>query len=288
MFLFPLQYFPHKNLKICVWASVVRMVCQSSLSESQALWGLLSSPCGFLELKKHWNDSGLQRERSIIWSTGYLERSRFYLHCWHSGKDGWLLGCGSSSFFSYFFFFLADRIRMLLKVFPQHFYIYEYLILLLQAKKKRKKDELGWLLQEKKKAWALNNEMPLSLCCTAGDLAWKSPCVEEQQSRSNSQCWRQPHPRFALRSLKWQLLGLVLTFNQYFMDCHVLMKLEIFAFCIWLLHMWFISSQEKLWNCVLILKGSLAFYSFRGLITLNRRVQSSIIHEEIKEAQHYY
>lgn len=177
---------------------------------------------------------------------------------------------------------------MLLKVFPQHFYIYEYLILLLQAKKKKKK-RWAWVTSpRKKKAWALNNEMPLSLCCTAGDLAWKSPCVEEQQSRSNSQCWRQPHPRFALRSLKWQLLGLVLTFNQYFMDCHVLMKLEIFAFCIWLLHMWFISSQEKLWNCVLILKGSLAFYSFRGLITLNRRVQSSIIHEEIKEAQHYY
>lgn len=53
--------------------------------------------------------------------------------------------------FSLIFFFLADRIRMLLKVFPQHFYIYEYLILLLQAKKKKeKKMSLGDFSKKKK------------------------------------------------------------------------------------------------------------------------------------------
>lgn len=40
---------------------------------------------------------------------------------------------------------------MLLKVFPQHFYIYEYLILLLQAKKKKeKKMSLGDFSKKKK------------------------------------------------------------------------------------------------------------------------------------------
>lgn len=151
MFLFPLQYFPHKNLKICVWASVVRMVCQSSLSESQALWGLLSSPCGFLELKKHWNDSGLQRERSIIWSTGYLERSRFYLHCWHSGKDGWLLGCGSSSsFFSYFFFFSRQNQNVTKGVSTTFLYLWIFNTALTSKKKKEKKMSLGDFSKKKK------------------------------------------------------------------------------------------------------------------------------------------
>lgn len=201
----------------------------------------------------------------------------------------WLIaGLWFLFFFLLFFFFFSRQNQNVTKGVSTTF-LYLWIFNTALTSKKKKKKRWAWVTSpRKKKAWALNNEMPLSLCCTAGDLAWKSPCVEEQQSRSSSQCWRQPHPRFALWSLKWQLLGLVLTFNQYFMDCHVLMKLEIFAFCIWLLHMWFISSQEKLWNCVLILKGSLAFYSFRGLITLNRRVQSSVIHEEIKEAQHYY
>lgn len=62
-----------------------RCFCQSSLSESQALQGLLSSNEGFLELsRKYWNNSGPQRDRSIMWSTGYLEQSHFYLHCWPS------------------------------------------------------------------------------------------------------------------------------------------------------------------------------------------------------------
>lgn len=124
---------------------------------------------------------------------------------------------------------------MLLKVFPRSFYIYEYLILLSKVQKRKRLTKISFGDFSKsiwKKAWALNNEMPLSLWCTAGDLAWKLSWVKELQSRSSSQCWRQPHPRFAFLSLKWQLLGLVLTFNQCFTNCCVLMKLEIFCYMI--------------------------------------------------------
>lgn len=78
-----------------------RCFCQSSLSESQALQGLLSSNEGFLELsRKYWNNSGPQRDRSIMWSTGYLEQTHFYLHCWPSTLAK-MVGCWIVVFLSF-------------------------------------------------------------------------------------------------------------------------------------------------------------------------------------------
>lgn len=97
-------------------------------------------------------------------------------------------------FFFSFSPFLTVRIRILLKIFPQSFYIYEYLILLLKVQKKLRKIRFGVFSRSTwKKAWALNNEMPLSLCCTAGILhgkylRWKNysqdqaPSVEDNHS----------------------------------------------------------------------------------------------------------
>lgn len=127
-----------------------------------------------------------------MWSTGYLEQTHFYLHCWPSTLAK-MVGCWIVVFLFFLPVFNCQNQNIIKDISTEFLYLWIFNTALKSAKKLRKIRFGVFSKSTWKKAWALNNEMPLSLCCTAGILhgkylRWKNysqdqaPSVEDNHS----------------------------------------------------------------------------------------------------------